>query len=174
MIFFTSDYHLGHDMIIVHCNRPFRTVREMDRVITRNHNSVVSPDDIVYMAGDFSMYGPTHKGILRKYCKKLNGRIHLILGNHDLKDARTLVDDVGFFSVHYPYLEVEEFVVVHDPALSQVDRSRTFLGGHIHDLFKTMKNFINVGVDVRDFKPVSIDQVRELEKEMKTREGGWA
>ena len=173
MVFFTADSHFGHAMILVYCKRPFITTRQMDKAIIRNHNSVVTKDDDVYIAGDFSMYGPTHKGILRKYVSQLNGRLHLILGNHDLKDARSLVDDVGFYSVHYPYFEVGNFVIVHDPALSQIDRNRTFLGGHVHDLFKTMKNFINVGVDVRDFTPVSMDQALELEKEMLGKKGEW-
>ncbi len=173
MILFTADPHYGHDMIIVHCNRPFRTAKQMDNTQIRNHNLVVSPDDDVYIAGDFSMYGSTHVDILRNYVRKLNGRLHLIGGNHDI-DGYRLYEKIGFTSIHYPYLEVEEYVVVHDPALSQVNnRDRMFVGGHIHDMFKTMKNFINVGVDVMDFTPVSIDKVREIEKHMKTKEGGW-
>ena len=83
------------------------------------------------------------------------------MGNHDIKDA-TFYSDIGFMSVHYPYFKVNDFICVHDPALSQVDRDKIFLCGHIHDLFKTQKNCINVGVDVWDFKPVSETELKQF------------
>jgi len=81
------------------------------------------------------------------------------MGNHDELKPQQYVG-AGFQSVHYPYLELFEFILVHDPALAQVDRERWFLCGHIHDLFKVHKNCYNVGVDVRGFKPVSLEQIR--------------
>ena len=84
--FFTSDSHFGHDNIIKHCGRPcrerpFRDSAEMDRALMDAWNSVVSPGDLVYHLGDFSLRSPETVDAFLK--KKLNGIKHLIVGNHD-------------------------------------------------------------------------------------------
>jgi len=129
--------------------------------MTANHNSVVGKNDDTYILGDYSMASKRYRDYLEKETKKLNGRLHLIFGNHDIKDWKFYID-IGFHSVHAPYLEVEEFICVHDPALSAVNRKAKFLCGHIHDLFLIRKNCLNVGVDVHNFFPISIDRVREI------------
>ena len=50
---FTADTHLGHQNIIKYCNRPFKTLDEMDTAIIRNWNERVDPDDTVLVLGDF-------------------------------------------------------------------------------------------------------------------------
>ena len=83
--FFTSDSHFGHDNIIRHCKRPckehpFQDGAQMDRALMDAWNSVVSPGDVVYHLGDFSLRpAETIQGLL----KKLYGIKHLIVGNHD-------------------------------------------------------------------------------------------
>ena len=82
-VWFTSDLHFHHTNILKYCNRPWATVEEMN-----NWNSVVKPGDDVYCLGDFCFGGVEKlESILcaRKEdgSKLLNGRIHLILGNHD-------------------------------------------------------------------------------------------
>jgi len=159
MIYFTADQHFGHRNIIKYCNRPFSTPEEMDDRIIKNHNASVEKNDDVYMLGDLSM--SMQKETLAMYVKQLNGRKHLILGNHDrLKNIRDYIN-IGFTSVHTPFLKVEEFICVHDPALSQADISGQFLCGHIHNLFVKQRNCFNVGVDVHDFYPISINFIRE-------------
>lgn len=159
MKFITADYHLGHHGIIESCDRPFTQIRHMDSAIIRNHNKVVGDNDDVYILGDFSMYTKTHRGALAEYVRKLKGRLHLIMGNHDVRDP-WFWTELGFWSVHAPYFELEEFVLVHDPALSQVWTSRWFLCGHIHTLFYMQRNCLNVGVDMHNFTPLSLEQVR--------------
>ena len=83
MIYFTSDTHFGHARIIELCARPFANVDEMNEALIQKWNAVVGPDDVVYHLGDFFM-GPKETVLLRK---RLNGKIVLIKGNHDKKDA---------------------------------------------------------------------------------------
>ena len=41
LIYYTADLHLGHANVIRHCDRPFRSVDEMDEALIRNWNSRV-------------------------------------------------------------------------------------------------------------------------------------
>ena len=82
-IWFTSDTHWNHANIIKYCKRPFANVEEMDDALISNWNAVVDKGDHVYHLGDFC-WGKRDGWI--KYLKLLNGNIHIIKGNHDLKD----------------------------------------------------------------------------------------
>ena len=158
MKYFTADFHFDHGPVIEWCNRPWKRVAQMNKGLIRNYNNVVDSDDEVYILGDFSIKPKSYKSHLRNVVDQLKGRKHLILGNHDYLDPFDYID-IGFWSVHTS-LDVEEFTLVHDPSVSQIDRSQKFLVGHVHDFFKKHKNCVNVGVDVWDYKPVSIEEVR--------------
>ena len=81
-VFVVSDTHFQHQNIIRFCDwsRPFDTVEEMNEAIVKNWNSVVSPDDTVYHLGDCFM---GQLETVAKYGFRLNGKIHVIPGNHD-------------------------------------------------------------------------------------------
>ena len=50
-IFLTSDLHFNHDREFVWKVRGFTSVQEMNETIVKNWNSVVNPDDDVYVLG---------------------------------------------------------------------------------------------------------------------------
>ncbi len=167
MSYFTADPHFGHSAIIDYCKRPYKNTKIMDRALIRNINNVVTDDDDLYILGDFSILTKNHRGMYEQWVNKIKGRKHLIMGNHDVRDP-VFYNELGFYSVHYPYFQVEEFICVHDPALSTVDRNLKFLCGHVHDLFLGIKNCLNVGVDMNNYKPWHIEEVREyFSKEIK-------
>ena len=159
--FITADPHFLHEAIIESCNRPFKNCHVMNRSLVSNWNSVVTDNDDVYVAGDLTMATKAHRGTIEQIVNRLKGRIHLVLGNHDIPDAR-FWSEIGIWSVHFPYFELHEFVIVHDPALSAVDRKRPFLCGHVHDLFTFQKNVLNVGMDIWEYKPISLNDVRHF------------
>lgn len=103
---FVSDIHFGHANIIKYCDRPFDTVQEMDEKIIRKWQDTVSPNDIVWVVGDFSFHGPVKtSGILAR----LPGDKVLIRGNHDHKLSQTK----GWMHVHdYYELKVPGFPLV--------------------------------------------------------------
>lgn len=79
--FFTSDNHFGHKKIIEYCARPFTSVDEMTEGMVEIWNSQVTDQDTVYDLGDFFfMMRPAQ---VKEVLWRLNGKIHLILGNHD-------------------------------------------------------------------------------------------
>ena len=47
--YFTADLHFGHANIIKFCNRPFKSVEDMDKTLIRNWNETVQPDDEIYI-----------------------------------------------------------------------------------------------------------------------------
>jgi len=161
--FFTSDQHFEHRAIIDHCQRPFVSTKHMKNIIKKCWNRVVKEEDKVYVVGDFSLQSPKLRQIFKQILDNLNGRKILVVGNHEVDKIFFYAGDhgIGFEQVVYPYLEVEEFVLCHDPTLSIVLPDRPFIVGHVHQMWHTLRNCYNVGVDVNDFTPVSIETIRE-------------
>lgn len=81
-IWFTADTHFGHANIIKYCNRPFKTVEEMDEEIISEWQHKVEPDDIIYFLGDLTLDRNLDR-VWKKYLKRLTGNIRIALGNHD-------------------------------------------------------------------------------------------
>lgn len=163
MIYFISDQHYEHSAAIQHSNRPFINIKQMRQSFKRNWNGIVTKNDTTYVVGDFSMSEPRQKEILKQILKTLNGRKILIAGNHEVNKFLFYAGDqgIGFDQVAYPYLEVEEFILCHDPTLSLVAPDRYFITGHVHQMWHTLRNCYNVGVDVNNFTPVSIETIRK-------------
>ncbi len=156
MIWFTSDWHLGHKNIIKYCNRPFKDVNDMDRALVWEFNKLVKPEDTTYFLGDFCF----HKD-KQFYINMLNGTKIFLWGNHD-KDY--------LFKSFPTYLEIDSYGMLigmsHFPArFEKVFGSTDYLDlklcGHVHEKWKSKNEIINVGVDVWDFKPVSIIHLKK-------------
>lgn len=82
MNYFISDLHLGHKNCLKFDNRPFNTIEEQNDFIIKNWNKTITNLDDVYILGDISWYD-ANKTI--DIFSRLNGRLHLIKGNHDSK-----------------------------------------------------------------------------------------
>lgn len=174
-IFFTSDTHFGHRNVINFAGRPFSSIEEMDKALIENWNSVVPEDGIVFHLGDFCFGGITQWRTIRK---KLNGKIYLILGNHDFKHFKPALSDMFEMVTQqmHIYIENQEIYLNHNPFLAfGGSYSGTWdLFGHVHSgpnekngkdlprlehLFPTQ---YDVGVDNNDFRPVSFYEIREI------------
>lgn len=80
LVFFTSDWHVGHENVLKFDSRPFRDLNHMHEVLINNFNSTVPLGSVTYFLGDMGLCNSeTLKGILAA----LNGTKVLILGNHD-------------------------------------------------------------------------------------------
>jgi calcineurin-like phosphoesterase family protein len=90
---FTSDTHYGHEAVIRFCNRPFKSVEEMDEAMIDNWNKKVKPEDLCIFVGDVFMYCKPDR--IKEILSKLNGdRKILVYGNHD-RDRRRMMN-LGF------------------------------------------------------------------------------
>lgn len=160
----TSDSHFQHSNIIKYCSRPFKDVNEMDETLVSNWNSIVDKNDTVLHLGDFAFVKTREE--IRKIVDKLNGHIHLLLGNHD--DWK-LVKDNGFASTRdgiweYKYGK-EKIVLCHYPMMSWngAFHNRLHFFGHVHstpsNIFPCQKNSYDVGVDLNDFRPRLLEEI---------------
>jgi len=158
---FTADEHYFHEKVIPYCNRPYKNADEMGKCLIKNHNDIVSKHDIVYHLGDFAFVRKDKIMKISPVINQLNGIHHLILGNHDEGKPFTYVN-MGFAAVHTA-LYVDEFLLMHDPAMAvAVDEKQKILCGHIHQLSKWVNpHILNVGIDIWNYAPVSIDMVRK-------------
>lgn len=78
--FFTSDLHLGHARIIELAARPHRSLSHMHEDIVGKWNTVVGPQDTVWVLGDVAL-GPIRESL--QVVNRLMGNLMLVPGNHD-------------------------------------------------------------------------------------------
>jgi calcineurin-like phosphoesterase family protein len=188
-VFFTSDPHYWHANVIKYCTRPYSSVEEMNEAMIKNWNSVVGPEDTVYVLGDFSLAIRPVEAI----SSRLMGIKCLVPGNHDWchsynKKARgegklakwitkyedhgwivlpeqTILDIPGVATVnmcHHPYEEDVPFEGDKYARWRLKNDGRWLLCGHVHEKWKTKGKQINVGVDVWNYTPVSIDEISRI------------
>lgn len=173
--FFTSDTHFNHANIIKFCNRPFKDVEQMNDVMIANWNSVIGKDDTVFHLGDFCLGGAAE---WTKILDRLNGKIYLIMGNHDLKNIRQgfisrfehvamqMRIEIGkkrIYLCHYPFLCFEgSYKDDVWQLFGHVHTRRSNSGidaGRLQYLYPTQ---YDVGVDNNNFIPVSFGQVKRI------------
>ena len=172
MNYYISDTHFGHDNIIKHSKRPFCDAAEMDREIIKRWNNAVTNKDDIYFLGDFCFKSGNSP---KEYFDRLNGKFHIILGNHDkpIKNFKhnKIVEKSMYLDIndngrrvilfHYPITEWNGYF-----------RDSYHLYGHIHnntenEAYKIMRNIpnaYNVGADILDFAPRTLDEVIEYNK----------
>jgi calcineurin-like phosphoesterase family protein len=165
MIWFTSDWHLDHANILdfeKQRRKLSKKISQFNDIIIKRCNEKVKPEDTLYFLGDLSLRNSDNWPWYKRKLDKTNGSKHLILGNHDKLNPFLYVD-CGFLSVHTA-LFVEEFCCMHDPAISvALPEDQWCLCGHVHSVFRwaTGRKVLNVGIDVNDYYPISIEQIRK-------------
>jgi len=93
--FLISDTHFGYKRKIEFDEtRPFDSLGEMTKTIINNWNAVVSKHDTVFHLGDFSFCDFEKTQAI---FNGLNGRIHLVMGNHDRHRSVNWFRNVGFY-----------------------------------------------------------------------------
>ena len=131
MNYYISDMHIGHENVIRHDDRPFKSIDEMSNELVRRWNDKVSYNDDVYILGDFAWKNALGSEVLIQ----LKGRKYLILGNHDKPTEEMKA-----------YFEwIKEIAVINDNGMQVVlchypiahwynqYRGAVHLYGHIHN-----------------------------------------
>ncbi len=158
-IFFTSDTHFDDARRIRIDHRPFATIEEHDAALIARWNETVGVNDEVYHVGDFTAAKTDRR--VSELLAALNGRKHLIIGNND---PQTTIENKGWASVA-PYQELEidgrRIILCHYPFRTWRDMGKGAidLHGHSHGRLKEAVRQYDVGVDVFDYRPVTLETI---------------
>lgn len=162
-IWFTSDTHFGQERTFKYSMRGmyFDNVEHADLAMIERWNDVVDEEDTVYHLGDFGNF---------EVAKQLKGKIHLLFGNYerDGKGGFITPEQENYFEFVRKGTVVtlvdQKLVLVHEPSHMSYSGDKIKDGyfglfGHIHEKQKVKRNALNVGVDVHNFTPVSLETV---------------
>jgi calcineurin-like phosphoesterase family protein len=132
----------------------------MNEALVARWNETVAPQDEVWHLGDFAwrMSAENAAALLAR----LNGRKHLITGNNDDASVTSLT---GWASVQaYKELELEGvwLILGHYPfrTWNRMYKGAYNLHGHSHGALSALTRQVDVGVDVWDYRPVSLTALR--------------
>jgi len=177
--FVTSDTHFFHENIIKYCERPFKDAEEMNMVLVKNWNKAVGPEDDVFVVGDFALPKGEHEMKfvkLEELVRRLNGKKHLILGNHDYFEPDEYLL-AGFEDVQWGFtnltLNNHLFTLCHYQMTSWYNshKGAMHLFGHEHwkrqhepkhSIYAEMRwseRKFNVCADANNFKPLDLNDV---------------
>ena len=176
-IWLTSDLHFNHDREFVWGARGYCCVQDMNEAIIEHWNAIVAPEDDVYVLGDLCLGGAGMNDENQKLIERLNGRIHIILGNHDtparikmycfcknVVEAPKYADMLSYKGYH--------FYMSHFPTMTaNLDEDKPLkarvinLCGHSHttERFSDFdKGLIyHVEMDAHESYPINIDDIIE-------------
>lgn len=182
-VWFSSDQHFGHANIITYTGRPFQGWWEMDEWLVTTWNETVPVDADVWVLGDICM-GKLGRSL--QLVSRLNGRLHLVSGNHDRVFRRHAPRpaweerylDAGFATIwhgvvditvdgqpyrlcHFPYRGDSGD---HDRYVDQrpIDDGVPLIHGHTHGRWRRRGHMIDIGVDAWGGRPVRLDTVVDL------------
>lgn len=156
--FYIADLHLGHENLLTFKRedgtpeRPFSTLEEMHETFIQNWNSVVTPQDKVYVLGDV-VFRRKNLSLLNRF----NGTKSLVRGNHDIfkiddylmyfKNVHTMVEKRGIICTHVP---------LHPSA---VERWGVNVHGHLHRHSINDKLYFCVSADRINFTPIEFTEL---------------
>lgn len=182
MNYYISDLHLGHENAMKRFDhRPFKSLEEQDNVIISNINSIVTPQDNLYLLGGVSWYksDKTYELLNKINCKNR----FLLVGNHDrwAKDSKCKKLFQGIYDLKKIYDNGRTVVLCHYPLAvwDQSHRGNYHLYGHVHKNLtpygetnhtilshNEMVNAYNVGcmLPYMNYKPRTLDEIINMLK----------
>lgn len=168
-IWFSSDWHFNHDREFIWKARGFSSVQDMNEAIIERHNSVITPEDTIYVLGDLMLGGQDTSGL--DMIAAINGTKIIIAGNHDTDRRRQeYINKLGlqvydalrithrgyhFYLSHYPTLTAN----LEKESLKQCTLN---LFGHTHQkerFYNDIPMMYHVGVDSHSCYPIGIDAI---------------
>lgn len=174
MIFVTSDWHFSHDREFVYKPRGFNSVEEMNIALVERHNSIVTPEDDVYVLGDLCLGGADSLERNKEFISSMNGKLHIAFGNHCTDSRKKMYAELPnvvetAWAIALKYRKYH-FYMSHFPTLTgnlekeSLKQMTLNLYGHTHqrtNFFEDRPYMYHVGVDSHDCYPVSLDKVIE-------------
>lgn len=180
---FSSDLHLSHGNIIRYCSRPFKDIYEMDERLLTYHNELVKPEDHWSCLGDVTIRrgGRLDKEWFINTVRKFNGHKRLYLGNHDHFPIQVYLD-AGFEKIYATWRDESGILFSHIPVHpNSLGAARANVHGHIHQNLSYppymgvdketkriwCKPYVNISVEVTNYRPINIDEINDRINKMK-------
>lgn len=158
-----ADPHFYHTEIIEYESRPFKDITEMNETMISNWNDIVHKQDKVFVLGDFTLRATKEQ--VTELLRRLNGFKILIRGSHDDKSNKWW-REVGFHEVsQYPILVDDFYLFSHEPCYLNRKMPYINIHGHLHARKIDSPQYINMSVELRGYKPVNFEIIKESFKE---------
>ena len=166
-IFFTAYTHFGHQNIIRHCKRPWKSAQEMNEELQHRWNAIVGPHDTVYHLGDLGFGNAKRMEPLLPLLRSLRGKKRLVPGNHDSYGALTSYQ--GIFEILPALTEISSparISLCHYPMMTwnRSHHGSYMFHGHSHGVFFPASGRFDVGVDAWNYKPVAFEELEEYQR----------
>jgi calcineurin-like phosphoesterase family protein len=173
--FFVSDNHFFHKKILFHCpdkRGNVSSIEELNEKMIEVWNNQVKEKDTVYCLGDFS-FGTTEQTL--EILRRLNGRIHLVMGNHDYWITKPDSEELKNACLNriqwiddYKRIKINKQLIVlfHYPIQEwyRCQHGSWHLHGHCHGNMPAIGKRLDVGIDNRetgDMKLFTFDEIRD-------------
>lgn len=161
MYFFTADEHYGHSNIIRFCSRPFVNIGEMNDEIIRRHNELVTINDTVIHAGDFTLSTVKYA---ESILVRLNGNHIFVRGSHDKFLKNSFLKNSEIKEILELTIEKQPIIVCHYSMRvwprSHYNSWQVY--GHSHGRLHPEGKQWDVGVDNNNFYPISFEKLSEI------------
>lgn len=176
--FVASDIHFNHANILQYETHRGATLEEMNEIIISNWNSMISPEDDVYIIGDVAMGQIV---LAPELIRRLNGVKMLIAGNHDktltkkIRDGNPDFADLfvwvrDYYELKYKHTGTNEkhmIVMMHYPMRFWLGSGENVLHfhGHTHGSpTGIVGKILDVGIDTNNMRPRLIEDAIDLVK----------
>ena len=150
----------------------------MTAAMIQNWNLRIKAQDDVYIVGDFCWRGGHDYAI--QIAKQLNGRKHLIIGNHDkvyLEFPNYREQFVAIENLLDIIVDGERITLCHYPLAewNGSHRGSWHIHGHIHnrrdeafEFMKTRERALNAGADITYLMPATFGELKHYNEIFKT------
>jgi len=168
---FTADPHIGHKTakgnIIELCNRPFRYIEEMDRVLFGFWQDLLRSGDTFYILGDIALNKPHAIRALDKIPRGV--QVHYIFGNHDESHKKHIDRHKRVvWSGDLKSIKIQNQYIVLCHYSMRTWKNNHYgswqLFGHSHGSIHPWDRQLDVGVDsaaklVGEYRPMSFEEI---------------
>lgn len=126
MRYYIADLHNYDECILMYEHRPYKNSEDMRSMIINNWNLRVGREDEVFLLGDIG--DP-------EILKELNGKIYIVLGNHDVYDDVLKISGTANIEIsRFPIMN-DVAICSHEPVVSMPEEFPYLnIHGHTHSL----------------------------------------
>lgn len=155
---FIGCLHFGHKWMAAH--RGFNDTFDHDETLIEVWNSHVNKRDLIYVLGDITM----ETNLFYGHLDRLKGNKIFVLGNHDL--PKHVPELMQYGQTCAGMIDYKGYAITHCPIHPQeVQYYKANIHAHVHENSIDDPRYINVDAKLRNFIPLSLDELKELSDE---------